>query len=107
MKQFLSQHKVRIGFIALLLVFFTAIGFNLFYSELRKRSKAAPTGTPIVTYEAWTDPPEAEGRGIVLKVRLDPNGSVQDLYSFDMEVKFDAAKLEFYQTGGLEENFSL
>ncbi len=99
--------KLRILFIAVLLVTFTAGGFYYFSEGLRKKSKAAPTGTPEVLLEAVDNPPMQTDNGIKVAVKLNPNGVTQELYSFDVEVKFDTAKIDFKNAGGVDGNVTL
>lgn len=99
--------KIRILLIAVLLVVFTAGGFYYFTEGLRKKSKAAPTGTPEVLLEAVDSPPMQTDNGIKVAVKLNPNGVTQELYSFDVEVKFDIAKIDFKNAGGVEGNVTL
>jgi len=106
MRQFFNQHKVRIIFTGILFAVFLAVGFNLFYGELRKRSKAAPTGTPILYLEPVNSPPMNADRGMKIAIKLDPNGATQELYSFDIQVKFNADKFEF-NNGNLDNSMML
>lgn len=99
--------KIRILFIAVLLVVFTAGGFYYFTEGLRKKSKAAPTGTAEVYLEALDNPPMQTDNGIKVAVKLNPNGSPVELYSFDLEVKYDATKVEFKNSGGVDGNVTL
>ncbi|MBI4973287.1 hypothetical protein HZC27_01620 [Candidatus Roizmanbacteria bacterium] len=94
-------------FIAILLIVFTVAGFYYFSEGLRKKSKAAPTGTPEVILEAVDSPPMQTDNGIKVAVKLNPNGITQELYSFDVEVKFDTAKIDFKNAGGVDANVSL
>ncbi len=97
----------KILFIAILLIVFTVVGFNVFFSELRKRSKAAPTGTPELTLIPADAPPMKEDQTIKVAVNLNPNGAATELYSFDVKVKFDAVKTEFATPGGPDANVIL
>lgn len=99
--------KTRALTIAVLLVVFTAGGFYYFTEGLRKKSKAAPTGTAEVMLEAIDSPPMQADGGIKVALKLNPNGSPQELYSFDIEVKFDAAKMDFKNSGGVDANVVL
>src|SRR3989338_10281374 len=94
--------KLRILSITVLLVVFTAGGFYYFSEGLRKKSKAAPSGTPEVILEAVDNPPMQSDNGIKVAVKLNPNGVTQELYSFDVEVKFDATKIDFKNAGGVD-----
>lgn len=99
--------KIRMLFIAVLLVVFTAGGFYYFTEGLRKKSKAAPAGTPEVILEAVDSPPMQTDNGIKVAVKLNPNGFAEDMYSFDVEVKFDTTKIDFKNAGGVDGNVTL
>ena len=99
--------KLRIAFIALLLVVFSVVGFVVFYQQLRKRSKAAPLGTPELLFATVDNPPMQGDNGIKIAVKINPNSVATELYSFDIEAKFDASKLELKNTGGVDANVTL
>lgn len=99
--------KTRIIAVLLTLVVFSIVGFVFFYQELRKRSKAAPTGTPEIYLSTVDDPPMQTDGGLKVALKLNPNGVTTDLYAFDVEVKFDAAKVEMKNKAGVEANVFL